>query len=241
MELSRSERDAFREIARALVGRAPASRDDSSDERAGADTRREVQNDTSAEQLTDRRGDAGAARGADGDEVRRNAGAVLDRLPVGALVARDGQALYANRTLLELIGYRDFAEFQAANALSRMFRDRDPRAMTTEDVGAVAIVRADGQILSVDGHAQVIAWDGAPATLIALRRSLEAELRARLRVAENEAATPGGLRAATFRPCSTARATAPSRSIWPAASCRSTSPPSACSATIRTRSPARAC
>jgi PAS domain S-box-containing protein len=193
VELSHSERDAFREIARALVGRAPASRDDSSDERVGADTRREVQNDTSAEQPSDRRGDAGAARCAADDEVRRNAGAVLDRLPVGALVARDGQALYANRTLLELIGYRDFAEFQAANALSRMFRDRDPQAMTTEDVGAVAIVRADGQILSVDGHAQVISWDGAPATLIALRRSLEAELRARMRVAENEAATPGAL------------------------------------------------
>jgi PAS domain S-box-containing protein len=193
VELSRSERDAFREIARALVGRAPASRDQSSDERAVADTRREVQNDTSAEQPTDWRGDDGAARGADGDEVRRNAGAVLNRLPVGALVARDGQALYANRTLLELIGYRNFAEFQAANALSKMFRDRDPRAMTTEDVGSVAIVRADGEILSVDGHAQVISWDGAPATLIALRRSLEAELRARMRVAENEAATPGGL------------------------------------------------
>ena len=133
------------------------------------------------------------ARGADGDEVRRNAGAVLDRLPVGALVARDGRALYANRTLLELIGYRDFAEFQAANALSRMFRDRDPQAMAAEDAGAVAIVRADGQILSVDGHAQVIGWDGAPATLIALRRSLEAELRARLRVAESEAATRSGL------------------------------------------------
>jgi PAS domain S-box-containing protein len=193
VELSHSERDAFREIARALVGRAPASRDDSSDERAGADTRREVQNDARAEQPTVRRGDAGAARRAADDEVQRNAGAVLDRLPVGALVTHDGQALYANRTLLELIGYRDFAEFQAANALSRMFRDRDPQAMTTEDVGAVAIVRADGQILSVDGHAQVISWDGAPATLIALRRSLEAELRARMRVAENEAATPGGL------------------------------------------------
>ena len=132
-----------------------------------------------------------------------------------------GSALYANRTLLELIGYRDFAEFQAANALSRMFRDRDPQAMTAEDVGAVAIVRADGQVLSVDGHAQVIGWDGAPATLIALRRSLEAELRARMRVAESEAATPRrSWRAATFRRCSTARATAPSRSIWPAASCR---------------------
>jgi PAS domain S-box-containing protein len=193
VELSRSERDAFREIARALVGRAPASRDDSSDERAGADNRRELRNETSAEQPADRQVDAAGSRGANDDEVRRNAGAVLDRLPVGALIARDGQALYANRTLLELIGYRDFAEFQAANALSRMFRDRDPQAMTTEDVGAVAIVRADGQILSVDGHAQVISWDGAPATLIALRRSLEAELRARMRAAENEAATPSGL------------------------------------------------
>jgi PAS domain S-box-containing protein len=192
VELSRSERDAFREIARALVGRTPASRDESSDERAGANTRREVQDDTSAEQPADRQIDVAGSRGADGDEVRRNAAAVLDRLPVGALVARDGQALYANRTLLELIGYRDFADFQAANALSRMFRDRDPRAMTTEDVGAVAIVRVDGQILSVDGHAQVIAWDGAPATLIALRRSLEAELRARMRAAESEAAAPGG-------------------------------------------------
>ena len=193
VELSRSERDAFREIARALVGRAPASRDNSSDERAGADNRRELGADTPAEQPTGGQGDIATARGADDDEVRRNASSVLDRLPVGALVARDGRALYANRTLLELIGYRDFAEFQAANALTKMFRDRDPQAMTAEDVGAVAVVRGDGQILSVDGHAQVIAWDGAPATLITLRRSLEAELRARLRVAESDAAAPGGL------------------------------------------------
>ena len=144
--------------------------------------------DARADEPTDQQG-----AGADGDEVRRNAGAVLDRLPVGALVTRDGRALYANRTLLELIGYCDFAEFQATNALSGMFRDRDPQAMTAEDAGAVAIVRADGQILSVDGHAQVIAWDGAPATLIALRRSLEAELRARMRAVESEAAPRSGL------------------------------------------------
>ena len=55
VELSRSERDAFREIARALVGRAPASREDRSDERAGADNRRELGIDTSAEQPTDRK------------------------------------------------------------------------------------------------------------------------------------------------------------------------------------------
>ena len=117
---------------------------------------------------------------------------MLARLPVGVLIARDGQALYANRTLLDLVGYRDFAEFQAANDLAGMFRDRDPQAMRAEDAGAVAIVRADGEILSVDGHAQVIAWDGAPATLIALRRSLKAELRARLRAADGEAPARSG-------------------------------------------------
>ena len=181
VELSRSERDAFREIARALVGRAPAPREELSDEQAGA-------LDAGAERKRDWEGEPGA----DGVEVRRNAGVVLARLPVGVLIARDGQALYANRTLLDLVGYRDFAEFQAANALAGMFRDRDPQAMRAEDAGAVAIVRADGEILSVDGHAQVISWDGAPATLIALRRSLEAELRARLRAADGEAPARSG-------------------------------------------------
>jgi PAS domain S-box-containing protein len=193
VELSHSERDAFREIARALVGRAPASRDDRSDERAAPDVVRERGIDARAEQKTDRGGELGPARSAVGEEVQRNSGAVLDRLPVGVLIARDGRALYANRTLLDLVGYRDFAEFQAANALSQMFHDRDPQAMRTEDVGAVAIVRADGQILSVDGHAQAISWDGAPATLIALRRSLEAELRARLRADDSDAPGRSGL------------------------------------------------
>ena len=199
VELSRSERDAFREIARALVGRAPAARDDRLDERGGADVQRELGIDALSAQLKGRQGDLAAARSADDEQVRRNAGALLDRLPVGVLIARDGGALYANRTLLELIGYRDFAEFQAANGISRMFRDRDPRGMAPEDVGAVAIVKADGQILSVDGHAQVIGWDGAPATLIALRRSLEAELKARMRAAESEAPPRSNLASDDFQ------------------------------------------
>ena len=49
------------------------------------------------------------------------------------------------------------------------------------------------ELTLVDGHAQVIGWDGAPATLITLRRSLEAELRARQRVADSEPATRSGL------------------------------------------------
>ena len=162
-------------------------------------------------------------RGAADDEVRRNAGAVLDRLPVGALVARDGQALYANRTLLELIGYRDFAEFQSANALSRMFHGHDPQADDDwATIGAVAIVRADGQILSVDGHAQVIGWDGAPSTLdraAPLAGSRTPCENARRRERSGDSQRLGEQRPS--EPCSTGQATrSPSRSIWPAASCR---------------------
>jgi PAS domain S-box-containing protein len=183
VELTRSERDAFREIARALVGRTPASRD----ENPGGRT--ELGIVASAEAPVGQRGEPADA---DGEEVRRNAGAVLDRLPIGVLIIRDARPLYANRTLLDLIGYRDFAEFEAASGLAAMFRDRDPQGMAADDAGSVAIVRADGQILSVDGRAQAIAWDGAPATLIALRRSPEAELQARLRAAEREAPMRNG-------------------------------------------------
>jgi PAS domain S-box-containing protein len=186
VELTRNERDAFREIARALVGRTPAARDESAGERG------ELGIVAPAEPPAGREGEPAGAGGADNEEVRRNAGAVLDRLPIGVLIVRDARPLFANQTLLDLIGYPDFAEFEAANGLAAMFRDRDPQRMAAEDAGSVAIVRADGQILFVDGRAQAIAWEGAPATLIALRRSPEAELQARFGAEEREAPMRNG-------------------------------------------------
>ena len=197
VELSRSERDAFREIARALVGRAPGATDDSAGE-AGAIAAHdeldapEAGSDAPLVSAAAPEGESPSPEGFDAEAARRNASAVLDRLPIGVLVARDARPLYANQTLLDLLGYRDFADFLAADGLATMFRDRDPQAVAAEDAGVVPIVRADGQSLDVDGHAQAIAWDGAPATLIALRRSLEAELRARSRQLEREAPMRNG-------------------------------------------------
>ena len=198
VELSRSERDAFREIARALVGRPPSSRDDRTGETDAANPVASARDlldlafGPPVEPTAAKEGELAARGGADAEEVRRNAGAVLDRLPIGVLVARDARALYVNRTLLDLVGYRDFAHFQASEGLTAMFCGRDPQRMTTEDAGAVPILRADGQTLSVDGHAQAIGWDGAPATLIVLRRSPEAELQAGLRAVEQEASMRNG-------------------------------------------------
>jgi PAS domain S-box-containing protein len=183
VELSRSERDAFREIARALIGRTHNPLRD-----AGVDGSTPVED--SPERLAEALGaptpasrpvEAGQrdAAAQAPEPIRRNAWAILDRLPIGVLIARDAQALYLNQTLLDLLGYAGLEHFLASNGLAAMFRGHDAQAVSTKQSGALEIVRADGQSLAVDGHAQAVNWDGAPATLIAFRRLRNVDLDAR--------------------------------------------------------------
>ena len=160
VELSSHEREAFREIARALGARTPSG-----------DGRRD---------LIDL---APAAP----DDFGRNAAQLLDRLPIGAIVLRGGEPLYLNRTLLDLAGYRDLAEFRAADGLKHMFRGRDAQTLAeSSDGGAVPLVAAGGELIAVDARAEAIEWDGAPAVLLALRHSHEADHQERLRSGERE-------------------------------------------------------
>jgi PAS domain S-box-containing protein len=172
--LSKSERDAFREIARALVGKTHRPRSDRASDATPAadgvnDSRESLQPSSPENELRHSHLD-------DGDPVRRNAFGILDRLPVGVLIARDARALYLNHTLLALLGYRDLEHLREADGFAAMFRGGDPQAIPPEGGGALSIVRSDGQSLAVDGHAQAVNWDGAPATLIALTRATDAEL-----------------------------------------------------------------
>ncbi len=191
VELSKSERDAFREIARALVGRTPASRDQAGE----ANSANPVAD--ACDLLDQAFGTPSApppapegwpsASVAVGDEmVRRNASAILNRLPIGVLVARDARAIYLNRTLLDLLGYRDLAHFQAADGLAAIFPLRDPQVISPQDTGALRIVRSDGRSLAAEGHVQAIAWDDGPATLITLRRLPETEPETKPRASERE-------------------------------------------------------
>jgi signal transduction histidine kinase len=94
--------------------------------------------------------------------------AVLDRLPVGVLIARGAGTLFANRTLLDYLGYRDIAGFEADGGLARMFFGRPPG-----DPGAraAAVQSVDGEALDVDVHLQTVDWEGESATLVTLRRN----------------------------------------------------------------------
>ena len=109
------ERDAFREIARALGARLPSQGDDDAAPRDLLD----LAPPPAVEPPNSRRCASPAA----------NAEALLDLLPIGAMVLRRGEPLYLNRTLLELAGYRDLAEFRAADGLKRMFRGRDAQTL----------------------------------------------------------------------------------------------------------------
>lgn len=96
------------------------------------------------------------------------AAGVLNCLPVGVLIARGAGTLFANRTLLDYLGYRDVAAFEADGGLARMFFGRPPG-----DPGAraAAVQSVDGAALDVDVHLQTVEWEGEPATLVTLRRN----------------------------------------------------------------------
>lgn len=112
----------------------------------------------------------------------RNASVMLDRMPVGVLVSRQNVTIYANRTLLDLLDYEDADAFHSAGGLDRLFRGR------AQTPGVAEIETRDGEAVRVDARFQAIDWDGAPATLVTLRRALspapEPEEPQRLRALE---------------------------------------------------------
>ncbi len=201
VELTTLERDAFREIARALGAKVKDHRESpveslssGSGEPAGPEPghARDVVDLGPADPSSLAAPAAGNDRTPSGRDdaaaAAHNATDLLDRLPVGALVARDGEPLYLNRTLLDLLGYPDLTQFRAASGLSVMFDGLplDQLAPSGDD-GALSLVAADGEAVAVDVQIATIAWDGAPATLISFRRSLEADWAARMRTLELEA------------------------------------------------------
>ena len=162
VSLSPTERNNFREIARALGGRveedvpappAPAS----------------VSAQPSAGKVL--------------DDVALNARRVLDRIPVGVLVSRMEIPLFLNRTLLDLIGYEDVDAFHDGGGLDSIFEG------PSDAPGLASIRTTYAEVISVDVRIQAIDWDGEPATLTTIRRpdgetsprirALEADLRLR--------------------------------------------------------------
>jgi PAS domain S-box-containing protein len=185
VELTNHERDAFREIARALGAKIRDHRENRSEgaESEGAPDPRQEDNPPDGQV-----GDAPHAPGVVGERepgLASDASALLDRLPIGALVTRGDEPLYLNRTLLDLLGYRDLEQFRAGSGLQRIFAgNQTVSGSASEEVGELTLIAANGETIAVSSQTQEIAWGGAPATLLSLRRSFGGESTPRLRAME---------------------------------------------------------
>jgi signal transduction histidine kinase len=91
---------------------------------------------------------------------------LLDRIPIGVLVYRHDQIIYANRHFLDLSGYADLAAIEADGGLNRLFAEPDPSAEVLADSAgaqALAIVTQQGDRLPVEGRMLKAPWSGSPA------------------------------------------------------------------------------
>lgn len=86
---------------------------------------------------------------------------ILNRLPLGILVFRDQQVLFANRALTDLVGHETIDSLRAAG-LTSIFPGDD--AATAGPV--TQLVRRDGQLMPVTARLQSITWQGRPALLL---------------------------------------------------------------------------
>lgn len=175
--LSRAERNAFREIAKALGARIagddealaprlpPAAPLRLKEGGAGEPAAAEAQALAGAPPVQAEPGVESEAAVAGARPRLPNSHAdVLDKLPIAVLVNRGDAALYANRTLLDLLDYADLDDLAAGGGVSRLIKEA-----TRTDGGSMILLDRLGHLVSVDAVLSSVAWQGEPATLMAFR------------------------------------------------------------------------
>ncbi len=163
--LSHAERNAFREIARALGARFEEEMPSSKEEQEPAAIVKDMPptRPAAAVQVAD---------------------PILDRLPIGILVHGQDRVLFANRFLLELTGFDGIDQIAAEGGLSRLFPDNPDLLETEEPEAPVALKRRDGDAVPVALRLTSAEWQGEAADLMVIRRAPDADARRRLREAE---------------------------------------------------------
>ena len=105
---------------------------------------------------------------------------VLNRLPLGILVFRDQQVLFANRAITEMIGYESVESLRRAGLASIFAASADDR----QGAGPVNhLVQRDGTLVPVTARLQSVSWQGKPALMLSastteVRTGHEAAVRA---------------------------------------------------------------
>jgi PAS domain S-box-containing protein len=157
--LSPVERNAFREIARA-IGTRMNRVDGPAFGKLGAGARPQPQAGKADSPLP-------ARTAGDGER------AVLDRLPIGVVVHRNDRILYANRTLLDWLGLANVKALETEGGLARLFSDGQSfgSGEIGETRGPIAIRGRGNEPIPVEARLVSAPWEGEAALVYVLRRA----------------------------------------------------------------------
>ena len=102
--------------------------------------------------------------------------AILERLPVGVLIHRNENLIYANRAFLEWTGYADLAAVTAAGGLERLVVDPSAGALDRNGTGKTfTIATRTGDTLICEGRLYSVPWNGESALMLVLVRTAAAD------------------------------------------------------------------
>jgi len=103
--------------------------------------------------------------------------AILERLPVGVLVHRNDNLIYANRAFLEWTGYADLAAVANAGGLERLVAD--PEAGALDRINGTGktftVATRTGDTLTCEGRLYTVPWNGESALMLVLVRTAAAD------------------------------------------------------------------
>ncbi|HVZ14375.1 MAG TPA: ATP-binding protein [Bauldia sp.] len=143
--LSGTERDAFRRIAEALGARQPPHA--AAEAEPAPPSRKEIVKAPVSEIDT----------------------RLLDRLPIGIAIFRDRRTLFANRTLIDMLGYDSFAAFIDAGGAEAIFPGREAIAGSIVEAGGrLRAQRRDGAGVPVQAWLHAVNFGGATALMLSL-------------------------------------------------------------------------
>ena len=95
---------------------------------------------------------------------------LFDRLPVGVLLSRGAVPILMNETLLNWLDYDSVDTFHDSGGIESMFGGRHPARRSPHDDSAMLIRRRDGDTIALAVHLQTIAWGDLPASLMLFER-----------------------------------------------------------------------
>lgn len=113
--------------------------------------------------------------------------ALLDRLPLGLVIYREEDIIFANRTALELLGYADTDQLRASGGLETVFDVDQLEHEGVQPPGSKPF-RArhqSGSVIDVIARMQVIPWNGETAMLLSMQNMPPATIELHDEAVEN--------------------------------------------------------